>query len=319
MSRPEVLVSYAQNHEDIVLARIFEPWKRHGHWIDIGAGHPTFDSVTRLFYDFGWTGLNIEPLSEEFSLLCAERPADLNINCAVGTEVGRANLYVGPPHSRGTSSLVRPSFTADDSTLTIEDVEVRTLASIMADAPWPIDFVKIDVEGMEQSVISSAIWSESDIPVVIVEATLQNSSIPTHESWESLLTDAGYSFVLFDGLNRYYELSKANSISRNVWYPATVQDCFTTAAIRDLDRQVEFLSRSFLEAEKYAHHLEELFESTRLRASEATEVVTAISLELRKSQHELAQCQSARIATKSLVADLKGQIEVLRQRIECGN
>ncbi len=55
------MVSYAQNGEDVVLARVFGD-RRAGFYVDVGAGHPVVDSVTKHFYDLGWRGINVEPL-----------------------------------------------------------------------------------------------------------------------------------------------------------------------------------------------------------------------------------------------------------------
>ena len=49
-------ISYAQNFEDVMLwrtLRLFGP----GFYIDIGANHPTRDSVTRSLYERGWRGI----------------------------------------------------------------------------------------------------------------------------------------------------------------------------------------------------------------------------------------------------------------------
>ena len=35
-----------------------------GFYVDIGAFHPTEDSVTKLFYDRGWRGINVDPVPE---------------------------------------------------------------------------------------------------------------------------------------------------------------------------------------------------------------------------------------------------------------
>jgi hypothetical protein len=34
---------------------------RDGFYIDIGAGDPDRDTVTRAFYERGWQGINIDP------------------------------------------------------------------------------------------------------------------------------------------------------------------------------------------------------------------------------------------------------------------
>src|SRR5688572_4513997 len=53
-----LITSFAQNGEDVRLWRIFAN-QGPGFYVDVGAGDPTADSVTRLFYDSGWTGINI--------------------------------------------------------------------------------------------------------------------------------------------------------------------------------------------------------------------------------------------------------------------
>jgi hypothetical protein len=72
------MVSYAQNHEDVLLRRVF-PDGTNGFYIDVGANDPVLDSVTKHFYDRGWHGINIEPQSGPYKRLCAERSNDLNL------------------------------------------------------------------------------------------------------------------------------------------------------------------------------------------------------------------------------------------------
>ena len=52
-------MSYAQNMEDIHLARLFgeEP----GFYIDVGGGHVVADNVSFYFYEKGWRGIVVEP------------------------------------------------------------------------------------------------------------------------------------------------------------------------------------------------------------------------------------------------------------------
>ncbi len=63
--------------------------------------------------------------------------------------------------------------------------------------------MKIDVEGMEAAVIDS--WKVGSCRpwVVVVESTLPRTPTPALE-YETALLDKGYTFVYFDGLNRFY-------------------------------------------------------------------------------------------------------------------
>ena len=75
---PPSIISYAQNGEDIILNRVFMG-EKNGFYIDVGAGKPNDDSVTKVFYDLGWRGINIEPHPENFHLLDKERKRDINL------------------------------------------------------------------------------------------------------------------------------------------------------------------------------------------------------------------------------------------------
>ena len=87
-----MIVSYAQNFEDIMLLRALGDVE-NGFYIDVGANDPVKHSVTKLFYDAGWTGINIEPVEQWFLRLEAERPKDTNLQLAASTETGITTLY----------------------------------------------------------------------------------------------------------------------------------------------------------------------------------------------------------------------------------
>src|SRR5688572_245936 len=100
---PEMRVSYAQNGEDIVLARGL----RHddGFYVDIGAFDPDRDSVTKLFYERGWRGINVDPVPEVIALFERDRPRDINVQIAISIESGEADLWTGPSGLVGHSTM----------------------------------------------------------------------------------------------------------------------------------------------------------------------------------------------------------------------
>src|SRR4051812_21085326 len=85
-------VSYSANCEDVILRRIFgnEP---NGFYIDVGAAHPTFENDTKLLYDSGWHGINIEPNKEFFDVLARERTRDVNLNMVLSDTIGAIDFY----------------------------------------------------------------------------------------------------------------------------------------------------------------------------------------------------------------------------------
>ena len=74
MAETDLRVSYAQNGEDIVLARGLRA--DAGFYVDIGAFDPHVDSVTKLFYERGWRGINVDPVPEVIALFERDRPRD---------------------------------------------------------------------------------------------------------------------------------------------------------------------------------------------------------------------------------------------------
>jgi hypothetical protein len=77
------MISYAQNFEDVLLGRVFHN-RTDGFYVDVGAGDPVELSVTKWFYDLGWSGINIEPNPTFHRKLVAERLRDVNLNCGAG-------------------------------------------------------------------------------------------------------------------------------------------------------------------------------------------------------------------------------------------
>jgi FkbM family methyltransferase len=81
------MISYAQNFEDVMIARLFDAHWR-GFYVDIGAAHPDFLSITHHFYDQGWSGINVEPTFRFYRQLCGARSRDTNLQCAIGNSPG---------------------------------------------------------------------------------------------------------------------------------------------------------------------------------------------------------------------------------------
>ena len=276
----EPFVSWAQNGEDVVLARALRPDLHPGFYIDVGAGHPETDSVTRAFSLRGWTGINIEPLPEEFALITAARPDDINLNIAIGTVAGTARLFAGPPESRGLSTMnheFADHYLNKGQAFEPIDVEVRTLADVVAEhARQTVDFLKVDAEGLELDVLASADWATFRPRIVVVEATLPESTVPSHEEWEHLLLDAGYVFTLFDGLNRFYARSDEPELATRLSAPANVTDSFVTIA------SVQAAERA-KRAETYALSLVDQVERTKVAMQVAQDRIHELEVDL----HEL--------------------------------
>jgi FkbM family methyltransferase len=221
------VISYAQNGEDVMLARVFGR-KTDGFYVDVGAGHPTLESVTKHFYDLGWRGISIEPLAREYELLCSERPRDVNVHAAISDVAGETVIFGGPPENRGASTIVPDvarSYEAQGQVFVPEAVRMMTLADVLSEhASRDIDFLKIDVEGNEAAIVKGFDWSRFKIRVVVIEATEPNSQRPSYEAWEGSIIESGYARAMFDGLNAFYVRSEDHEALGALSVPVNVFD-----------------------------------------------------------------------------------------------
>ena len=58
--KPRKIIYWSQYGEDLVLLSMLKDVDR-GFYVDVGAMHPKYESVTKLFYDRGSRGINLEP------------------------------------------------------------------------------------------------------------------------------------------------------------------------------------------------------------------------------------------------------------------
>ncbi|MER3352812.1 MAG: FkbM family methyltransferase [Hoeflea sp. D1-CHI-28] len=201
------IVSYAQNFEDIMLLRAVGDVSE-GFYIDIGACSPDADSVTRLFYNKGWRGINVEPHPHFLQKLRQGRPEDKNLGLVITKTEGIATFHkVGDTGLSSTNPDIAKSHQTSGLPITELEVPAMTLRGLWSEhvpKGREVHFLKIDVEGAEANVIAGGNWQEHRPWIVVVEATLPNSQTPNHGEWENHLLDNGYSFVYWDGLNRFY-------------------------------------------------------------------------------------------------------------------
>jgi len=198
----------SHNGEEQTIARLLglRPASPPGFYVDIGAHHPHGCSNTHGFYQWGWDGLDVEPIPELAAILRAAHPRNTILQCAVGAEAGRSILY--QPDNTELATLDPDIYAvhkaAGFSGLRLLDVEVRTMDSILALAGRPIDFLSLDVEGSEAAALAGWNLRLHRPRLLVIEATFPNSRKPTWEAWEPQVLAASYRLAAFDDCNRFY-------------------------------------------------------------------------------------------------------------------
>jgi FkbM family methyltransferase len=245
-----VFISYAQHAEDVLLWRCLREVK-DGFYIDVGAFHPLADSVTQAFYERGWRGINIEPVPGNAASFPPLRPRDVNLAVAVSDSAGESIFYEVP--GSGLSTFDGPSLDPyRQAGWTIHEITVPTLtfAEICRQhAPETIHFLKVDAELHERQVFASADFSRFRPWLILVESVLPMSVESVHQDWEPLLLQAGYEFLYFDGLNRYYaSQEKVGEMRPHLNRPANPVDRFKPHVQVELEEKVATLTESLRES-----------------------------------------------------------------------
>lgn len=221
-------ISYAQNFEDVMLWRALKHIK-NGFYIDVGACEPENLSVTKAFYDQDWNGLNIEPITQYFLQLQSKRPRDINLQLLAGDIVEEKIFYEIP--ETGLSTLFRETAERHQNDLGFQilerKVQMLPLTKICESHQISeVHFLKIDVEGAEKIVLDGLDLNKIRPWIIVIEATIPNSSVECYEAWQPQLLSNNYEFVYFDGLNRFYIAKEHSELKKFFLLPPNYFDQF---------------------------------------------------------------------------------------------
>ncbi len=219
--------SYAQNFEDVILWRALKHVE-NGFYIDVGAQHPVSDSVSKAFYEKGWRGIHVEATPAYAKLLRQDRPDEIVVEAALSNEhadlrffeIAETGLSTGDPEIAARHRM--QGFEVRETT-----VPTLTLPDIFALAgDREIHWLKIDVEGMENQVIEG--WGNNPKRpwIVVIEATLPNTSQPSYQKWEHMILKLGYEFTYDDRLSRFYVMKNRMLDPAAFKFPPNIFDQF---------------------------------------------------------------------------------------------
>jgi O-antigen biosynthesis protein len=317
-------ISHAKNFEDVILWRALRDVKQ-GFYIDIGAADPQVDSVTRSFYERGWSGINVQPLDEYFAKLTQSRPRDTNLKVAVGRQAQPRTLHAFRGTATGTMDLKRApghrtgGLTADETV-----VPVVTLATVLEGCSAPaIHFLKIGIECVEAGVLEGLSLHRFRPWIIVVGAAELKSPVPTRDKWEHLVTDRGYAFAYFDGLNCFYVADEVPELKERLAVPPNVFDNFVRSSewsngqkaatleqeLAALRGRTEWLERALRDASGHAEDLQKPLQKVRREA-------TNLRSELEIEQNSAAGLRNALQAEQAQVANLNNALQAEQVQLD---
>lgn len=192
--------SYSQCGEDLIVRYIFDALKIPSPvYLDIGAHHPTHLSNTFLFYEQGAHGVNIEPDPILFKMFVKERARDINLNVGISDREGELPFYVMSAPTLNTFVEADAQAAVAQGRVKIEQVlsvRVRPINVVLDEVlkGMALDFMTIDVEGLDFAILSSLDFNRWR-PKVICAETITYSEMNHGEKLPQiaeLLNDLGY-------------------------------------------------------------------------------------------------------------------------------
>ncbi len=205
------LKSYSQEGEDMILRRIFEKQKT-GFYVDVGAHHPKRFSNTYFFYRAGWKGINIDAMPGSMEQFKKYRPRDINLEIAVSDEKEEFTYYAfNEPALNGFSKKISDSRNGNENYKIIFSKKMKTnrLEDVLDEYFSPenaIDFMSIDVEGLDFQVLKSNNWDKYVPKVILCEALNSNlKEVKTSEIYK-LMIETDY-FLFAKTVNTLFFMS----------------------------------------------------------------------------------------------------------------
>ncbi len=195
--------SYSQDGEDVALLAFFENKKGYrGFFVDVGAHHPTRFSNTMLFYKKGWRGINIDPTPGSMRLFNFFRSRDKNLEIGISSTSGNMKFHCfNEPALNTFDEQVAQERNTGNPYFVIKTVDVPLfpLSEILTEnvpAGQKIDFISIDVEGLDLMVLKSNDWKNYAPDFVLVEDVKFSIQHPTNSEIYNFLVENGYKIVV---------------------------------------------------------------------------------------------------------------------------
>ena len=164
-------ISYSYGGIDSLILNIFKNQKK-GFYLDIGCGHPIKNNNTYLLNKKGWGGMNIDLDKDNIDLFNSYRKNDVNLTIAVSDKEGEADLFFY--HSKSALNTISKQ-NADFQKANVSEIKkikTQTINNIIENSSYKdkkIDFLSLDVEGSELSILKNFNFRKYSPKVIVVE------------------------------------------------------------------------------------------------------------------------------------------------------
>jgi FkbM family methyltransferase len=203
--------SYSQQGEDLILDFIFNvKGIKNPYYMDIGANHPINLSNTYYFYNKGNTGICIDPNVDYTSEYKKMRPKDLFLPIGVTNEENNTIPYykMSWPEfntfDKEQAEKVQEKYKGRNDIIEVINHKVVNINEVLkTHCKQRIDFLNLDIEGLDVALLKS--WDFSlQTPRVICVETKDLKTGQEDEEIDIFLLSKGYSCLAKNLINSIY-------------------------------------------------------------------------------------------------------------------
>ncbi len=195
--------TFSQHGEDKFLVDWFGPASK-GFYLDIGCSHPFRISNTYQLYRQGWTGIVVDPIPHFQALYRRWRRRDTFINAGVGEASGTFTYYELTPSVLSTfdRAYMQKLISRNEASLhkqyEVEIIAINTLFERHVGGRT-VDFMTLDVEGLDLSIIRALDFSRFRPRMISVEFNTDSD----RDALAQVLGAAGYDCSRIIGCNLF--------------------------------------------------------------------------------------------------------------------
>lgn len=203
--------SYSQYGEDLIILNFFERLGLNdGFYLDIGAYHPSFISNTHLLHTKGWSGVCVDLCEEKLKWFKYKRGSKVQtISAAISNDESGMEVSVFK-HKRILSeidTLNKEVAIQNKEKLGYDFTEEKIVAlninDLLAKINRKIDFLNIDIEGVDHMVLGSIDFIKFKPKVILFE---DNENFGGSVESVNLLLKNGYKHLFSSGGSVAYYL-----------------------------------------------------------------------------------------------------------------
>lgn len=207
---PNSQLTYSQCGEDLILASLFYKLSiAKPTYLDIGANHPTYISNTYYFYLRGSSGVCVEPNPFLAKKIRKVRSRDVVIEAGIGvSQQTEADFYLFPKSAHGLSTFSKEEamYWKNTGMKIIGKIEFEKIIKVpLLDINAVIkkyfdkapDFISLDIEGLDLSILQTLDFETLAPRVLIVETLKYDENQNEYKNDE--ITD----FVMSRGYQQY--------------------------------------------------------------------------------------------------------------------